>query len=181
METMMISLKVLSTAAALALLLPLAAPTASFAQGGLKGAAAGGHGGGGGFHGGGGGFHGGGFHGGGHGGGFHGGGYHGGFAGGGYHHGGGGGFLPGAVAGALVGGAIAAGTGYGSYGYYDGGPGYYDGGPGYYDGGYGGDEVAVVPGPVGGDAVGYCEQRYKSYDPASGTYLGYDGLRHPCP
>jgi len=23
-------------------------------------------------------------------------------------------------------------------------------------------------------------QRYKSYDPASGTYLGYDGLRHPC-
>jgi hypothetical protein len=26
----------------------------------------------------------------------------------------------------------------------------------------------------------YCAQRYKSYDPASGTYLGYDGLRHPC-
>jgi hypothetical protein len=24
-------------------------------------------------------------------------------------------------------------------------------------------------------------QRYKSYDPASGTYLGYDGQRHPCP
>ncbi|MGA7941219.1 MAG: BA14K family protein, partial [Bradyrhizobium sp.] len=23
-------------------------------------------------------------------------------------------------------------------------------------------------------------QRYRSYDPASGTYLGYDGLRHPC-
>jgi hypothetical protein len=26
----------------------------------------------------------------------------------------------------------------------------------------------------------YCAQRYRSYDPASGTYLGYDGLRHPC-
>ena len=30
-------------------------------------------------------------------------------------------------------------------------------------------------------AVAYCEQRFKSYDPASGTYLGYDGERHPCP
>ena len=27
----------------------------------------------------------------------------------------------------------------------------------------------------------YCAQRFKSYDPASGTYLGYDGRRHPCP
>jgi hypothetical protein len=27
----------------------------------------------------------------------------------------------------------------------------------------------------------YCFSRFKSYDPASGTYLGYDGLRHPCP
>jgi hypothetical protein len=25
-----------------------------------------------------------------------------------------------------------------------------------------------------------CKQRYRSYDPVSGTYLGYDGLRHPC-
>lgn len=25
-----------------------------------------------------------------------------------------------------------------------------------------------------------CAQRYRSYDPASRTYLGYDGLRHPC-
>jgi len=33
----------------------------------------------------------------------------------------------------------------------------------------------------GGSAAGYCAQRFKSYDPASGTYLGYDGLRHPCP
>ena len=27
----------------------------------------------------------------------------------------------------------------------------------------------------------YCVQRFQSYDPSSGTYLGYDGLRHPCP
>jgi hypothetical protein len=27
----------------------------------------------------------------------------------------------------------------------------------------------------------YCAQRYRSYDPASGTYLGYDGVRHSCP
>ena len=25
-----------------------------------------------------------------------------------------------------------------------------------------------------------CAQRYRSYDPASGTFLGYDGARHPC-
>jgi hypothetical protein len=30
-------------------------------------------------------------------------------------------------------------------------------------------------------AYEYCSQRFRSYDPASGTYLGYDGLRHPCP
>jgi hypothetical protein len=33
----------------------------------------------------------------------------------------------------------------------------------------------------GGGAVAYCAQRFKSYDPRSGTYLGYDGRRHPCP
>lgn len=40
---------------------------------------------------------------------------------------------------------------------------------------------AYYPAAPGGDAVAYCMQRFKSYDPASGTYLGYDGLRHPCP
>ncbi len=25
-----------------------------------------------------------------------------------------------------------------------------------------------------------CAQRYRSYDPASGTFLGYDGRRRPC-
>ncbi|MBR1218593.1 BA14K family protein [Bradyrhizobium sp. U87765 SZCCT0131] len=27
----------------------------------------------------------------------------------------------------------------------------------------------------------YCAQRYRSYDPASGTYLNRDGNRYPCP
>lgn len=31
------------------------------------------------------------------------------------------------------------------------------------------------------DAVAYCMHRFKSYDPRSSTYLGYDGLRHSCP
>ncbi len=31
------------------------------------------------------------------------------------------------------------------------------------------------------DATAYCLRRFRSYDPASGTYLGYDRLRHPCP
>ena len=26
----------------------------------------------------------------------------------------------------------------------------------------------------------YCHHRYRSYDPSSGTYLGRDGVRHPC-
>ena len=78
----------------------------------------------------------------------------------------------------MIGGALAS----QSYGYY-GGPGYYA--PGYYDDGYyddGGGVVAVAPAPVGGDdAVAYCMQTYRSYDPRSGTYLGTDGYRHPCP
>lgn len=31
------------------------------------------------------------------------------------------------------------------------------------------------------DSVSYCMSRYRSYDPYSGTYLGNDGYRHPCP
>lgn len=30
-----------------------------------------------------------------------------------------------------------------------------------------------------GDAS-YCAQRYRSFDPQSGTFMGYDGRRHPC-
>ena len=86
-----------------------------------------------------------------------------------YHHhhrggwGGGGAVLGGLAAGALIGGALAASR-----------PSYYDYGPGYY---YGPPVYAAPP----GDEVAYCMSRFKSYDPASGTYLGYDGYRHPCP
>jgi hypothetical protein len=168
-EPMMTSLRILSTAAILALALPMAAPTASFAQHppGRGGAPRGAPHPGGGIHPGGGApgarFGGGG-------------GYRGGYGGG--YHGGGGGFIPGAVAGAVIGGALAT----GAYGYYGGGPGYY--GPGYYDDQYydDGGTVAVAPAPApGGDAVAYCMQTYRSYDPQSGTYLGFDGYRHPCP
>jgi BA14K-like protein len=32
---------------------------------------------------------------------------------------------------------------------------------------------------AGGDAAA-CEQRFRTYDPATGTFLGEDGKRHPC-
>jgi hypothetical protein len=35
--------------------------------------------------------------------------------------------------------------------------------------------------PPGDPAISYCMQRFRSYDPGSMTYLGFDGLRHPCP
>ncbi len=41
--------------------------------------------------------------------------------------------------------------------------------------------VYYQPQPAYDETEAYCIQRFKSYDPASGTYLGYDGLRHPCP
>jgi hypothetical protein len=44
--------------------------------------------------------------------------------------------------------------------------------------------VAYAPGyappPPPGDWYAYCASKYQSFDPASGTYLGYDGFRHPC-
>ena len=80
----------------------------------------------------------------------------------GHHHGGGGGAIAGFAAGAILGGVLASQQ---PYGYYGPGPGYYGPGPGY----------------GGGGAVGYCISRFKSYDPGSGTYLGYDGYRHACP
>lgn len=37
----------------------------------------------------------------------------------------------------------------------------------------------AAPGDQG--ALSACAARYRSYDPATGTFLGYDGQRHPCP
>jgi hypothetical protein len=150
--------------ATLALGLSLVAPpTPVMARGGGGGA----------FHGGGGGFHGGGGRGGG-------GGWHGGYGGSAWR---GGGWQ----------GGYGGGYGYGGYG----------GGYGYGDG-YGYDGAALGLGLLGGAIIGsqypyygsgyatypqdggrgssaYCASRFKSYNPATGTYLGYDGLRHPCP
>jgi hypothetical protein len=93
---------------------------------------------------------------------------------------------PGVVAGAIIGGAVAASRPwYGPYGYADGyyADAYYAppaAAYGYsYDPGY-----QAAPGYQGApdsDDVAYCQQRFRSYDPATGTYLGYDGLRHACP
>ena len=92
-----------------------------------------------------------------HGGGWHGGGWRGGWRGGGWGY-----FGGGFAAGAILGGALAA-------PYYYPAP-YYYGDPGYYY------EDAAPDG-----AVDYCMRRFRSYDPNSGTYLGNDGRRHPCP
>src|SRR6478672_1793487 len=77
------------------------------------------------------------------------------------HHGGGwgggwGGAGAGFVAGALLGGALASSPGY-----------YY--GPRYYE-----PDYAYAPAPAYGPdgAEAYCIQRLRTYDPASGTYMG---------
>jgi len=31
-----------------------------------------------------------------------------------------------------------------------------------------------------GSSATSCAQRYRSFNPATGTFLGYDGVRHPC-
>jgi len=62
--------------------------------------------------------------------------------------------------------------------YYSYGQGYYDNGPYYLVPAYNG---VVYVGPPNGEAVSYCMQTFRSYNPRTGTYLGYDGLRHPCP
>lgn len=74
---------------------------------------------------------------------------------------------------------------YRSRGYY--GRGYYGRGPG---------PGAIIGGLAAGAIIGgafasqghswsqaeaYCARRFRSWDPASRTYLGYDGLRHSCP
>lgn len=82
----------------------------------------------------------------------------------------GGAVAAGVLGGLIVGGIIASHSRHYYYGY----PPY-----GYY---------APYPPPYayyrpypGGAGVAYCLRRFRSYDPVSMTYLGYDGLRHPCP
>jgi hypothetical protein len=35
--------------------------------------------------------------------------------------------------------------------------------------------------PIAQSNIADCQARFRSFDPASGTYLGFDGARHPCP
>jgi hypothetical protein len=91
---------------------------------------------------------------------------------------------PGFVVGAIIGGALAAPYYYGRPYYYGPGPYYAAPYPAPY---YGAPAYPVAPGPgyaaaapAGGDAA-YCAQRFKSYNPRTGTYMGTDGVRHPCP
>jgi hypothetical protein len=83
---------------------------------------------------------------------------------------------------------LALGAPYG-YGYYD-DP--YSYGGDYADAYYGDNSFAYYDGAAapdvvygstqtGGDSTAFCQQQYKSYNAATGTYLGYDGARHPCP
>jgi len=102
-------------------------------------------------------------------------GWHGGWHGG-WHDGWG---WPAATAAGIVGGALAAATSpFWAPGYYD----YY---PGYAYGPYGYNTYDYVPAPAvtvapGGD-VAWCEAHYRSYNPATETYLGFDGRYHRCP
>ncbi len=71
--------------------------------------------------------------------------------------------VAGAIAGGIIGGIIASQGGFGypptyPYPYYQ--------------------PYPIYP---GNPAIGYCTSRFRSYDPYSMTYLGYDGYRHPCP
>jgi hypothetical protein len=101
--------------------------------------------------------------------------------------GGGRGAAIGAILGAGTGAVIAAEGQRRANGYY-----YYDNGcyiqrqdgawmqvhPNYCSGGAPAPAAVAAP---GGDAVAYCMQKYRSYDPASGTFLSRDGIRKPCP
>lgn len=83
--------------------------------------------------------------------------------------------IAGLAAGALLGGIIAGPRSYVAPGYYA--PGYYA--PGYYDP----PRVVYSPGryqPWSAAWYSYCEARYRSFDPRSGTFMGYDGRRHFC-
>ena len=71
--------------------------------------------------------------------------------------------VAGAIAGGIIGGIIAS---QGGFGY-----------PSPYPYSY----YQPYPAYPGNPAIAYCVNRFRSYDPYSMTYLGYDGYRHPCP
>jgi hypothetical protein len=51
---------------------------------------------------------------------------------------------------------------------------------GFVAGAAAGAITGSISGGVGGSHVARCEARYRSYDPGSDTYMGFDGERHYC-
>jgi BA14K-like protein len=46
---------------------------------------------------------------------------------------------------------------------------------------YEGRSVAVGPADPTDNNVAWCQAHFRSYNPSTGMYLGYDGQQHPCP
>jgi hypothetical protein len=85
------------------------------------------------------------------------------------------GVVAGLAAGAIIGGALQQNQGYYPETYPA------DSYPVYSEQVPSDEDAGPVVATEDGDSVAYCERTYRSFDPTSGTYLGYDGLRHPCP
>jgi hypothetical protein len=56
----------------------------------------------------------------------------------------------------------------------------YTGWAGIHDVWYGWAPTYYFPGVTSAEAIAYCARRYRSYDAATGTFLGTDGFRHYC-
>ena len=39
----------------------------------------------------------------------------------------------------------------------------------------------LLSGAINDRGGSYCADHFRTYNPATGTYMGYDGLRHSCP
>ncbi len=55
---------------------------------------------------------------------------------------------------------------------------------GIYNQAPGGNYYDYAQGPGAAPAPGsvaYCQARFRSYDPSTGMYRGFDGAMHPCP
>jgi hypothetical protein len=50
------------------------------------------------------------------------------------------------------------------------------GAPRYYN-----DAPGMRVAGADGGSIAWCETRFHSFDPATGTYMGFDGIRHACP
>lgn len=101
---------------------------------------------------------------------------------------------PGAFAADVIGGTVAAVTSpLWAPGYYDyypayayrpayNAPRYYGYSPGYaYAPAYAVPNIVTAESGPDAAGVASCEARFRSYNPSTGMYMGYDGHQHPCP